>query len=639
MTHAELIAAKEALGIHSRLVQPAAIHCGGSVNSRLWLPSDLSRAASTTLVERASRIEWFQLTGDWQNAHKVRQFTSSERSIGCRRQLADSLSGVAMKPNVRATAFLLRSLRQESRLFSHHVMRAGLALTVFMLFVVGLLTYANRGGTGGNIILRVMTCCYWFVTLLGGIYFSTTIVEEKEEQTLPLLRMTGASAFSILIGKSLPRLVCVVLLILVIMPFVLLAITLGGVDLRGVLTAVLGILVYAVMCSQIGLLSSVISKDAQRAFSKSLMMWAFLEFLPFWCWLGSYALGVWGKFGSLGEAQNFLDAGVFGEDFRAWQAWGQVNLEWLYMKTGNLVLYRNLSDYLIGFSFDGLWQPQMTAQLVVAVAAFLLSWALFEPFTSRSVAGAEDSQRKLSRKSRSRPWNASLIWKAWRHQTGGLLWFVMRLVGIPAMVVGLAYGAAFVWNQKTDPEAVGLTLIAAGTVVAIAHVAILFGRLFNNEIKDKTLSSLLLLPVSRHRIVAHSVIGLLPAVVASTSCLFCGIGVMMYHNGGRGNRSVFEEIWFYQLIAHGVTSILLGLRLSVRLTYGGMLLGVVLCWILGPICFALTSELIQTFFNWPTAQYFGAHVLPVILFIIEPPLWLFLYFGIIRSLERTAEKA
>ena len=34
-----------------------------------------------------------------------------------------------MTPNLRATAFLLRSLRQESRLVSHHAMRAGLALT------------------------------------------------------------------------------------------------------------------------------------------------------------------------------------------------------------------------------------------------------------------------------------------------------------------------------------------------------------------------------------------------------------------------------------------------------------------------------------------------------------------------------
>lgn len=546
-----------------------------------------------------------------------------------------------MTPNIRATAFLLRSLRQESRLVSHHAMRAGLALTVFLLFVVGLLTYTNRGATGGNLLWQVMTCCYWFVTILGGVYFSTAIIEEKEEQTLPLLRMTGASSFSILIGKSLPRLACVLLLIVVIMPFVLLAITLGGVALRGVLTAILGIFIYSIMISQIGLLASVVSRDAQRAFSKSLLLWAFLEFLPSWSWLGLYAIGTWGKFSSIDEAEAIVKAGSSGDWVRDWQAWGQVSLNWLAGETDPLVLQRNLSQYLSVFSLNtAIWRPQMTAHLVVAAFAFLLSWVLFEPFTSRALAGTDDSSRKLTRRTWSRPWKRAIIWKVWQHQTGGLLWFLMRLFGIPALVVGLAYGAAYLWNQKADPEAVALTLIAAGVVTAIAHVAILFGRLFNVEIKDQTLSCLLMLPVSRHRIVGHSITGLIPAIVASTSCLFAGIWVMQTRTfAGGGRSSVFEELWFYALIAHGITSILLGLRLSMRLNYGGMLLGVVICWIFGPLCFGLCFELSRAFFGFQTMQYINDYVLPTMLLMFEPPFWIVLYFGIVRSLERIAERS
>ena len=73
-----------------------------------------------------------------------------------------------------------------------------------------------------------MNCCYWCLTLLGVMYFSVAITEEKEEETLPLLRMTGIRNMTLLIGKSIPRLAVVVLLILIAAPFLMLAVTLGG---------------------------------------------------------------------------------------------------------------------------------------------------------------------------------------------------------------------------------------------------------------------------------------------------------------------------------------------------------------------------------------------------------------------------
>ena len=50
---------------------------------------------------------------------------------------------------------------------------------------------------------------------------------------------------AILVVKSAPRLISVLLLLLVVAPFLLLAITLGGVSLRGLMTALLGLLVYS----------------------------------------------------------------------------------------------------------------------------------------------------------------------------------------------------------------------------------------------------------------------------------------------------------------------------------------------------------------------------------------------------------
>lgn len=520
-------------------------------------------------------------------------------------------------------------------------MRAGLAATILVLFWVGLLTVANRGGVGNSILWKVMSSCYWFVTLLGGVYFSTAIVEEKEEQTLPLLKMTGATGFSILLGKSIPRLTCVVLLLLVIMPFVILSVTLGGVEFRGVMTATLGILTYAVMMSQVGLLASVISKDAQRAFSKTLFIWGFLEFLPFWSWMVGEGIWHWCDFTSI-EGIEAIVASV-GEESWWRQLGGSLYMKtvWLTAATEEVSLVRNLSLYLGGFTLQGIWRPQMTVHLVTAVVAFLLSWILFEPFTSRVVAEGPAENRKKARVSKRRSWSSAVAWKSWQHHAGGWRWLAMRMFGVPNLIFLLVSGIAYGLNEKLDFEIYYMVLMVSGVVIGVAHVAILFGRLFNTEIKEKTLSSLLMLPRSRHAIVGQTVLGIVPGILAAWTPFVIGFSAMMYKNWYRVSEplSFLQEVWFYQLLMLGITSILLGLRLSIRLTYGGMLFGVVLCWLVGPICMALTMELFFTYTSRSTANFFGDYVIPIGLFFVEFPLCVLWYFGIVRSLERTAERS
>ena len=546
-----------------------------------------------------------------------------------------------MRPNIRTSAFLVRSLRQESRLVSHHAMRAGLAATILVLFLVGLLTVATRGGVGNSILWKVMSSCYWFVTLLGGVYFSTAIVEEKEEQTLPLLKMTGATGFSILLGKSIPRLTCVLLLLLVIMPFVILSVTLGGVEFRGVMTATLGILTYAVMFSQIGLFASVVSKDAQRAFSKTLFIWGFLEFLPFWSWMVGEGIWHWCEFKSIDGIETIV-ASVADESW--WRRFGgamYLKIIWFTAATEEVSLVRNLSQYLGGFTVQGIWRPQMTVHLCIAVMAFLLSWVLFEPFTSRVVAEGNSASGRKTRTSRRRSWNTAVVWKSWRHHAGGWPWLLMRLLGVPLLTTGLVWGIALGLGEKLDQEALYLVLMVSGVVIGIAHIAILFGRLFNSEIKEHTLSSLLMLPRSRHSIVGQTVLGIVPGILAAWTSFVIGFAGTLHRNWHRASNpmSIFEEIWFYQMIALAITSILLGLRLSIRLTYGGMLFGVVLCWLVGPICMALTMELFFTYTSRATANFFGDYVIPIGLFFVEVPLCVIWYFGIVQSLERTAERS
>ena len=124
-------------------------------------------------------------------------------------------------------ALLQRSLRTDVRLLRTHFFRA--LLLGFILFTLftdkGLL---RSGSPGLELFSWLVYCNFWFIAAAGALYFSSAISEEKEEQTLGLLRLAGISPFSLLVGKWLPRVIGGLLLVAIQFPFTLLSITLGG---------------------------------------------------------------------------------------------------------------------------------------------------------------------------------------------------------------------------------------------------------------------------------------------------------------------------------------------------------------------------------------------------------------------------
>src|SRR5688572_33088209 len=130
---------------------------------------------------------------------------------------------------IPALALAQRALMLDARNGATFVLRS--LLVVFMLLALWTIVEWRRllGAPGLFLLHWLVYGNFFFIALFGISSCSAAITEEKEHQTLGLLKLAGFHGASILTGKSVAWLVAMVLLLLVQLPFALLAITLGRV--------------------------------------------------------------------------------------------------------------------------------------------------------------------------------------------------------------------------------------------------------------------------------------------------------------------------------------------------------------------------------------------------------------------------
>src|SRR5262249_36578238 len=156
-------------------------------------------------------------------------------------------------------AMLHRAVRLDARLLRTHLFRAGFAWLVYVSLLYTLWISQTLLGAPG---LRMFEAMTWLnvvlISLAGVSFFATAITEEKEEDTLGLLKMAGVDPLRILLGETTRRLLGAVLPLLVQVPCPLLAIRLGGLTLGQVVAASFSLTAYTILLANIGLLCSVV---------------------------------------------------------------------------------------------------------------------------------------------------------------------------------------------------------------------------------------------------------------------------------------------------------------------------------------------------------------------------------------------
>jgi ABC-type transport system involved in cytochrome c biogenesis permease component len=465
-------------------------------------------------------------------------------------------------------ALFTRSLRVESRASSTYLKRMAF-LALILLCLVQAREFSPRIGAPGLAFFSfVLHLNVIFISLAGLTYFASAITEEKEEETLGLLKMSGLNSVSILLGKSTSRLLGAVMLLLVQLPFALLAITLGGVALHQIVAAYATLLAYTVFFCNLALFCSVASRGTPQAaglagviavgfLSASTLVEGAAVFLVFQDWApgGSFLLTV-----LHGVARVLERANPF------------VQL--------HAILQVGSTEHPISF--------QVLSNLALGLACFLLAWWSFGFFTREQKTPAPVRGFFLSRRGAivrwlgvGRPWRRALAWKDFHFLAGGRLMLAARIVAIPAI---LALIFTLAWENRTVPPGERMHGVGAGTMVTCVIVAAIeviayAARFFQDEVRWGTLPRLMLLPLSARELAAAKLVGLLPAL-APYACYFV-VGALLWPVGfAQALGDVLGSVWGWFVLCQYVAFVHCIAYLSLVLPRSGAVvaLGV---WVVG----------------------------------------------------------
>lgn len=377
-------------------------------------------------------------------------------------------------------ALMNRSLRFDVQRRRFHLLRLAVIGLLFCFLIWVHLQSRRLGAPGLLFFESIVWLNCLLITLAGASFFATAITEEKEELTLELFTIAGISPVAILLGKSTNRLIATLLVLIAQLPFMLLAITLGGTTYGQILSAFAALAAYLFLVANIALLCSVMCRRSGGAILYSSVTILLTQFAsPLFSGIITQMVrrGVMPKQGWLFDACMYV-----AERLSAASIPLRINA---IMDTG----FQEPA-----FSF------QVSSHLIVGAACFFASWMVFCVF-NRGASLSIPSRKWLPQPGRMmrwlappRPWPNAVAWKDYHFVAGGRVMILFRLLLVPLLVFGLNF-VQYVKGSRTNWWSITVfNVIQVSLFVIAAELAIQASRIFHDEIQYKTLSNLGMLP-------------------------------------------------------------------------------------------------------------------------------------------------
>ena len=501
-------------------------------------------------------------------------------------------------------ALLTRSLRIDSRLLRHQLLQMFFVFVVYMSLVYAHLAMDYLGAPGLMLFQSMAWMNLVFITLAGLGFFASAITEEKEEDTLGLLKMAGVRPASLLLGKSTSRLITAGVLLSLQFPFTLLAITLGGVSIEQVLAVYLSLLAYIALVANLALFWSVYSHRTSGAatgvFFTLLMFFVVPPLVEEWCQstILNSAIG-WER-----DVANFFHP----------------ISEWLYSTS---IVTRTIEIMRTTFAATTTtpkspFGVQVVSNFGAAAFLFAMSWLMFERCTRNGTTAAPARAVSLNRLGAmrlfgaGRAWSLPLVWKDFHFIAGGFTMAAVKFV-FYGLLVGLFAYLQERWNYRFDIEDLGEATMVAMYIAGGIELSLLAGRVFQTELRWSTWQTLTMLPKSMPELVYTKVAGCL--FTLGPALFYMGLGAMMYPAGMADFfDNIVTESWFWvMLFVYGFFLHLTAL-LSLYVKWGALPLAIGLM-IFGYIFFGMAVSLVFMLIS-PSLSWFGDGDVIAVLFAI-----------------------
>ena len=392
-------------------------------------------------------------------------------------------------------ALLERSLRIDARSWQTHLVRFALMSGIYLSLVFTAVMAWRFGAPG----LQFFSACLYlniiFLTLLGISVFSSTITEEKEEDTLGLMLMAGISPTALLVGKLGGRLAQALLLIAVQYPFTLLAITMGGVTSAQIQAAYVGLACYTLMLAGLGLFCSTLAPRSRTASTWMVVILIAYGLIPYIC-------GHVGRFLSLSPFSSFSSVARF--------------FHWI----ASMSLFQQANSILATGFGESPWNSQAISNVILGAICGGLSWCCFgyatrEPVTEATSRGTVSRTRTglSSVFTPGRAWGNAFIWKDFYFVAGGLGRCVLRMVFYPALFVP-AWIMTFMWGGNP----VGIYQMFLLWAL-LWEISLLVATSIQSEVRGQTMASLVMLPGSVPYFAYSKLLGAMVGLCPGFTCM------------------------------------------------------------------------------------------------------------------------
>ncbi len=474
-------------------------------------------------------------------------------------------------------ALLTRSLRQDARQLRNHVFRLAFVAFIYIAMLMATVTSGMFGAPGLKFFEQIAWLNMFFITCAGIGFFSSAITEEKEEDTLGLLQMAGLNHLGILLGKSTSRLIQATMLLVVQFPFSLLAVTLGGVTPYQIIAAYVGLLAYMIFLANLALVWSTVCQRGGTAAGITTLMLVLYFAMP---WLATSIES---------------DLSHLGWDRRHWLTGTiQATLEWLSTSS---IWDRLIAATQTGFN-EPIFSTQVKSNALGGAVCFGLAWLLFGPCTRN--ASSTSVTRGIVLKSNSRVqflspgrcWAMPLAWKDFQFIGGGYLFAVVKLIGYACLLALVVYLHQFegIVASTIQWAEVGKMYSLYMLWAVVIEGCILASRIFHDEVRLQTLSSLLMLPRSISYLGYSKALGCLLSLIPSITCLIAGIILLPGIETQSLLESLLEPYFWGVVLAVAIFLHLIAL-LSLFVKWGALPLAIVM---MGPI--AVCCPVLQLLF-------------------------------------------